>query len=54
MDRTSVDCLIIDIAVLGDKRIYEKEKEKIHAYQNLKVELQRLWKARVKVIPVIV
>ena len=35
--------IIIDVAIPGDKRIIEKEKEKIEKYQNLKKEIQRLW-----------
>ena len=35
--------IIIDVAIPGDKRIIEKEKEEIEKYQNLKKEIQRLW-----------
>lgn len=40
MDKTLTDCLIIDIGVLGDKRIAEREIEKIQGYQDLKDDLQ--------------
>ena len=35
--------IIIDMAIPGDKRITDKEKEKIEKYQKLKREIQRLW-----------
>ena len=36
-------CAIIDIAIPGDIRVSEKEKEKIERYQELKTEIKRLW-----------
>ena len=46
---------IIDVAIPGDCRIHEKEIEKIEKYQNLKVELKRLWSLKkVGVVPVVV
>ena len=45
---------IIDVAIPGDKRIIDKEKEKTEKYQNLKREIQRLWNLKkIDVIPVI-
>ena len=46
-------CKIIDFAVLGDRRVQEKEKEKIEKYQDLRRELQKIWNVRVKIIPVL-
>ena len=37
MEKTTI---IIDVAIPGDKRIIDKEKEKIEKYQNLKREIQ--------------
>ena len=34
--------IIIDVAVPGDKRIIDKEKEEIEKYQYLKREIQKL------------
>ena len=45
---------IIDIAVPGDARVEDKEKEKIEKYQDLARELRRLWETSVNVIPVVV
>ena len=46
-------CYIIDVAVPGDVRIAEKETEKIEKYDELKREVERLWKVRAKVIPIV-
>ena len=43
VDKKGKSCIIIDIAVPGDCRVLEKELEKIEKYQNLKIELKRLW-----------
>ena len=46
--------IIIDVAILGDKRIIEKEKEKTEKYQNLKRETERLRNLKkIDVIPVV-
>ena len=46
--------VIIDVAVPGDKRIIDKEKEKIEKYQNLKRKILRLWNLKkIDVIPVV-
>ena len=48
-------CHIIDVACPFDTRIAEKEQEKIDHYQDLKMEIQKMWNCRsVSVIPVVV
>ena len=48
-------CKIVDIAIPGDCRIAEKEAEKIEKYQDLKIEIGRIWGIkRLIVIPVVV
>ena len=55
LDKKAKSCAIIDVAILGDCRIYEKEIEKIEKYQNLKRELKRLWSLKkVELVPVVV
>ena len=55
VEKKEKSCLIIDIAVPGDVRVYEKEQEKVEKYQDLKREIGRLWQMRkVQVIPVVV
>ena len=34
---------IIDVAIPGDDRIEEKELENISKYQDLKIEIERVW-----------
>ena len=46
-------CYIIDVAVQGDVRIAEKETEKIEKYDELKREVERLWKVKAKVMPIV-
>ena len=46
-------CYIIDVAVPGDVRIAEKETEKIEKYDEIKREVERLWKVKAKVIPIV-
>ena len=43
------------IAIPGDIRVNEKEKQKIERYQELKRKIKRMWNIRsIKVIPVVV
>ena len=44
---------ISDVAIPGDGRIEEKELEKISKYQDLKIEIKRLWEKQATVVPVI-
>ncbi|XP_072169447.1 uncharacterized protein [Diadema setosum] len=54
VERARQMCTIVDVAVPGDSRVAEKEKEKIEKYQDLARELRRLWNMRTKVIPIVV
>ena len=45
---------IIDIAVPGDARVTEKEREKVEKYQDLAREMRKIWNTSVTVIPIIV
>ena len=47
--------IIIDIASPGDKRVVEKEQEKIEHYSDLKRELKKIWKcSHIEIVPIIV
>ena len=46
--------ILIDVAIPADINIIEKEKEKILKYQDLRIELQKLWNIKLKVIPVVI
>ena len=42
------------MAIPGDGRIDENKLEKISKYQNLKIEIERLWEKQATVIPVVI
>ena len=46
--------IIIDVAISGDRNVIEKEAEKILKYKDLTIEIQRMWKVKTRVIPVII
>ena len=54
INKKTKSCLIIDIAIPGDKNIITKEQEKIDKYQDLQTELGKLWKLKTEVVPVVV
>ena len=53
VDKKKRSCKIIDIAVPGDSKIEEKEKDKIEKYQDLRRELQKIWNVKKKIIPLV-
>ena len=54
-EKDSRRCFIIDIASPGDKRVVEKEQEKIEHYSDLKRELKKIWKcSHIEIVPIIV
>ena len=55
VNKQEKECTIIDIALPADKRIGEKENEKVEKYQDLKREIARMWNIRtVQVVPIVV
>ena len=42
VNKNERNCAIIDIAIPGDIRVSEREKEKIERYQELKKEMKRM------------
>ena len=49
------ECAIVDIAEAGNKRIVEKENEKVNKYHELKQKIPRMWNTRtVQVINIVV
>ena len=46
--------MLIDVAISGDRNVIKKEAEKILKYRDLAVEIQRMWKVKTRVIPVII
>jgi hypothetical protein len=49
-DRT---CLLTDVAISSDRNVIQKEAENKLKYKNLSTEIQRMWKIKCFVIPVI-
>ena len=54
VDKKERNCKIIDLAVPGDSRIDEMEKDKIEKHQDLGRELQTIWNVKVTMIPLAV
>jgi hypothetical protein len=46
--------MLIDVAISGDRNVIKKEAEKILIYKDLTMEIQCMWNAKTKVIPVII
>jgi len=44
--------LSIDVAIPGDRNVINKEDEKIIKYKDLRLEFQRMWNVKAKVISV--
>ena len=47
-------CMLIDVAISGDRNVIKKEAEKILKYKDLTIEIQRMWNVKTKVLPVII
>ena len=55
IDKKEKCAKIIDVAIPGDTRISDKEQEKIDKYQNIRREIQRIWKLnKVVVVPIVI
>jgi len=53
-DNEKRTCMLINVAISGDRNVIKKEAEKILKYKDLTVEMQRMWNVKTKVIPVII
>ena len=53
-DNEKGTCMLIDVAISGDRNVIKKEAEKILKYKELTIEIQRMWNVKTKVIPVII
>jgi hypothetical protein len=53
-DNEKRTCVLIDVAITGDRNVIKKEAEKILKYKDLTIEIQRMWNIKTNVIPVII
>jgi len=53
-DNEKRTCMLIDVAISGDRNVIKKEAEKILKCKDLTIEIQRMWNVKTKVIPVII
>ena len=53
-DNEKGTCMLIDVAIPGDRNLIKKEAEKIVKYKDLTTEIQRMWNVKTKVTPVII
>ena len=53
-DNEKGTCMLIDVAISGDRNVIKKEAKKILKHKDLTVEIQRMWNVKTKVIPVII
>ncbi|XP_051916213.1 uncharacterized protein LOC127597287 isoform X2 [Hippocampus zosterae] len=54
IDKGQRKAVVVDVAVPSDGNIRKKEHEKLEKYQGLREELERAWKVKVTVVPVVV
>jgi hypothetical protein len=53
-DNEKGTCMLIDVAIPGDRNVIQKEAEKILKYKYLTIEIQRMWNVKTRVISVII
>jgi len=47
-DNEEGTCMLIDVAISGDRNVIKKEAEKILKYKDLTIEIQRMWNVKNK------
>jgi hypothetical protein len=53
-DNEKGTCMLIDVAISGDRNVIKKETKKILKYKDLTIEIQRMWNVKARVIPVVI
>jgi hypothetical protein len=53
-DNEKRTCMLIDVAISGDRNVIKKEAENVLKYKDLTIEIQRICNVKTKVIPVII
>ena len=47
-DNEAGTCMLIDVAISGDRKVFKKETEKILKFKDLTIEIQCMWKVKNK------
>jgi len=53
-DNEKGTCVLIDVAISGDRNVIKQEADKILKYKDLTIEIQRMWNVKTKMLPVII
>jgi hypothetical protein len=53
-DNEKGTCMLIDVAVPGDRNVIQKEAEKILKHKDLTIEIERMWNVKSRVMLVII
>jgi hypothetical protein len=53
-DNEEETCMLIDVAISGDRNVIKKEAEKILKYKDFTIEIDCMWNVKTNVIPVII
>jgi hypothetical protein len=53
-DNEKGTCMLIDVAISGDRNVIKNEAEKILEYEDLTTEIQRMWNVKARVIAVVI
>jgi predicted enzyme involved in methoxymalonyl-ACP biosynthesis len=47
-------CMLIDVAISGNRNVFKKKPEKILKYEDLTIEIQCTWNLKAKLIPLLI
>ena len=53
-DNEKGPCMLIDVAIQGDRNVIKREAKKILNYKDLTIEIQSMWNVKASGIPVII
>jgi hypothetical protein len=53
-DNEKGTCMLIGVAISGDRNVTKNEAEKILNYKDLTIEIERMWNVKTRVISVII
>jgi hypothetical protein len=52
-DNKQGTCMLIGVAISGDRNVIKKEAEKVLKYKDLVIEIRRMWNVKAEMIPAI-